>query len=236
MDSARHADDGRRRAAQRLFADDRFAGLSRFRADPGGDARPDPEGGRGDRLLPQQGGLEPRVAPLRGPSASSCRRCRTPIYLPFVEGARQVFERDRADYVLQTIDYARGREAHGIGALLSQRVQAILLPSIGHTPETEAAEVAADPSDRGRQPAETADPFRRRPFRFRCRLSGHARLIDSGRRRIAIICGYVAHVERPRPAGRISQGAVGGGAGLRRERVSRRSNMPSTPGLPGWRA
>ena len=47
-----------------------------------------------------------------------------------------MFERTGADYLLQTIDYAREREAQAIGALLSQRVQAILLPSIGHTPET----------------------------------------------------------------------------------------------------
>ena len=36
-------------------------------------------------------------------------------------------------------------------------------------------QVAADSPDRGRQPAEAADPFRRRPFRFRGRLSRHAR-------------------------------------------------------------
>src|SRR5260221_8202398 len=47
------------------------------------------------------------------------------IYLPFVESARRVFESHRADYVLQTIDYARGREAYPISSLLSQRVHAI---------------------------------------------------------------------------------------------------------------
>src|SRR6478735_1330170 len=41
------------------------------------------------------------------------------IYLPFVEAARIAFENHRADYLLQTIDYSRGREAQVIGTLLS---------------------------------------------------------------------------------------------------------------------
>ena len=59
------------------------------------------------------------------------------IYLPFVAGAREVFEKNGADYLLQSIDYARKREPQAIGPLVSQRVRAILLPSIGHTRETE---------------------------------------------------------------------------------------------------
>jgi LacI family gluconate utilization system Gnt-I transcriptional repressor len=121
------------------------------------------------------------------------------IYLPFVEGARQVFERDRADYVLQTIDYARGRESHVIGALLSHRVQAILLPSIGHTPETEGL-LKSLPI-----PLIEVGNLPKRPIHF---AVGHSdfdagylatrRLLVSGRRRIAIICGYVRHTSNAR--------------------------------------
>ena len=53
--------------------------------------------------------------------------------MDFVEAARHVFEHSNFDFLLQTIDYARTRERHAIGSLLSQRVQAIFLPSIGHT-------------------------------------------------------------------------------------------------------
>ena len=66
----------------------------------------------------------------RAPSASSFRHLQDSIYLPFVEAARRVFESHRADYILQTIDYARGREPYAIRSLLSQRVQVIMLPSI----------------------------------------------------------------------------------------------------------
>ena len=58
------------------------------------------------------------------------------IYVPFVDAARHVFEDQGFDHLLQTIDYTRGREMHAIGSLLSHRVRAILLPSIGHTPDT----------------------------------------------------------------------------------------------------
>lgn len=121
------------------------------------------------------------------------------IYLPFVDGARQVFERDRADYVLQTIDYARGRESHVIGSLLSHRVQAILLPSIGHTPETEGM-LKSLPI-----PLIEVGNLPRRPIHF---AVGHSdfdagylatrRLIDGGRRSIAIMCGYVRHTSNAR--------------------------------------
>ncbi len=76
-----------------------------------------------------------------GRSASSSRRCRDSIYLPFVEGARRVFEANGCDYLLQSIDYTKGRETHAIASLLAHRVQAILLPSIGHTAATAGSSV-----------------------------------------------------------------------------------------------
>jgi DNA-binding LacI/PurR family transcriptional regulator len=121
------------------------------------------------------------------------------IYLPFVEGARQVFERERADYVLQTIDYARGRESHVIGSLLSHRVQAILLPSIGHTSET-AGLLKSLPI-----PLIEVGNLPKRPIHF---AVGHSdfdagyiatrRLIEGGRKKIAIICGYVRNTSNAR--------------------------------------
>ena len=114
------------------------------------------------------------------------------IYLPFVSGARTVFERLGADYLLQSIDYAREREPEAIASLLSQRVQAILLPSIGHTRETGKL-LRAIPI-----PLIEVGNLPKRPLHF---AVGHSdfdagymatkRLIDIGRRRIAILCGYV---------------------------------------------
>ena len=121
------------------------------------------------------------------------------IYLPFVEAARRVFEVHRADYVLQTIDYTRGREFHAIGSLLSQRVQAILLPSIGHTPATrELFKTLPIPLiEVGNLP--------RKPIHF---AVGHSdfkagyvatkRLIEIGRRKIAIVCGHVRDTSNAR--------------------------------------
>ena len=113
------------------------------------------------------------------------------IYLPFVEAARRAFEHRRADYVLQTIDYARGREVQVIGALLSHRVEAILLPSIGHTGKTRRLlqNVPVPLIEVGNLPQE--------PIHF---AVGHSdfdagavateRLIAMGCRRVAIICGH----------------------------------------------
>ena len=114
------------------------------------------------------------------------------IYMPFVEAARHVFESHRFEHVLQTIDYARGRESHAIGSLLSQRVQAILLPSIGHTARTRKL-LKSLPI-----PLIEVGNLPKRPIHF---AVGHSdfeagylatkRLIDIGRRKIAIICGFV---------------------------------------------
>lgn len=121
------------------------------------------------------------------------------IYLPFVAGARAVFERERADYVLQTIDYARGRESDVIASLLSHRVQAILLPSIGHTSETEGL-LKSLPI-----PLIEVGNLPKRPIHF---AVGHSdfdagyratqRLTAGGRRRIAIICGRVRDTSNAR--------------------------------------
>jgi LacI family gluconate utilization system Gnt-I transcriptional repressor len=121
------------------------------------------------------------------------------IYLPFVAGAREVFERNGADYLLQSIDYARKREPHAIGPLVSQRVQAILLPSIGHTRETVKL-LRAIPI-----PIIEVGNLPKRPIHF---AVGHsdfeagymatARLIEIGRRRIAILCGHVGQTSNAR--------------------------------------
>ena len=216
---------------QRLFADDRVARLSRFRVDHEGDARTDPEGGRGDRLLPQQGGLEPRVAAARAPSASSCRRCRTRSTCPSSRARGASSSAHRADYVLQTIDYARGREPHAIAlAPVAAGPGDPAALDRAHAGDREVAEDAADSADRGRQPAEAADPFRRRPFRFRCRLSGHQ---AADRDRSAAHSHHLRicrqHVERARPARRISPRDAEAGLAVP-ERLSRKSNTPSTPG------
>jgi LacI family gluconate utilization system Gnt-I transcriptional repressor len=114
------------------------------------------------------------------------------IYLPLVEGARQVFERDGSEFLLQTIDYERSREPAALAALLSQRVRAILLPSIGHTRKTlRLLKTLPVPFiELGNLP--------RRPLHYAVGHSDHEagyvaarRLIDTGRRRIAIICGVL---------------------------------------------
>ena len=131
--------------------------------------------------------------------ASSCQRCRNSIYLPFVAGAREVFEENGADYLLQSIDYARRREPQAIVPLVSQRVRAILLPSIGHTRETEKL-LRSIPI-----PIIEVGNLPRRPIHF---AVGHSdleagymatrRLIETGRRRIAIICGRISRTSNAR--------------------------------------
>ena len=121
------------------------------------------------------------------------------IYMPLVEGARHVFQGYHADYVLQAIDYARGRESFAIRSLLSQRVQAILFPSIGHTPDTRRLLIASP------IPLIEVGNLPRKPLKFAVGHSdfeaGHVatkRLIDIGRRKIAIICGYVRRTSNAR--------------------------------------
>src|SRR5262245_38962209 len=52
------------------------------------------------------------------------------IYLPFVAGARDVFEGNGAEYLLQSIDYARRREPQALGSLVYHRVRGSLLASL----------------------------------------------------------------------------------------------------------
>ncbi len=121
------------------------------------------------------------------------------IYLPFVAGAREVFEENGADYLLQSIDYARRREPQAIGPLASERVRAILLPSIGHTRETEKL-LRSIPI-----PIIEVGNLPRRPIHF---AVGHSdfeagylatrHLIETGRRRLSIICGRVAETSNAR--------------------------------------
>ena len=108
-----------------------------------------------------------------------------------MEAARQVFEKHRFDFVLHTIDYAKGRESHAIASLLSLRVQAIMLPSIGHTAETRKL-LESLPI-----PLIEVGNLPKKPIHF---AVGHSdfeagylatkRLIEIGRRNIAIICGH----------------------------------------------
>ena len=141
--------------------------------------------------------------PNRAASSLASQRTRTfgiilptlqdSIYLPFVEGAGQVFEAHRSDYLLQSIDYAKGRESHAISALLAHRVEAILLPSIGHTVAT-GRFLRSIPI-----PLIEVGNLPKRPLEF---AVGHSdydagylatrRLIEGGRRKIAIICGEFA--------------------------------------------
>lgn len=121
------------------------------------------------------------------------------IYVPFVDAARRVFESQGFDHLLQTIDYTRGREVHAITSLLSQRVRAILLPSIGHTSETrKLLQTLPIPLiEVGNLPSH--------PIHF---AVGHSdsdagylatrRLLDTGRRCIGIICGLAGETSNAR--------------------------------------
>ena len=121
------------------------------------------------------------------------------VYLPFIDAVRSVFEKARADFVLQTINYDKKRERQAIAALLAQRVQAILLPSIGHTSES-ANLIKSLPVP----PIEVGN-LSTRPIHF---AVGHSdfeagyvaarRLIATGRKRIAIICGHVRQTTNAR--------------------------------------
>jgi LacI family transcriptional regulator, gluconate utilization system Gnt-I transcriptional repressor len=121
------------------------------------------------------------------------------IYLPFVEAARRVFESHRADYILQTIDYARGRESYAIGSLLSQRVQVIMLPSIGHTADTRRfLETLPIPLiEVGNLPKKPID-FAVGHSDFEAGYLATKRLIEIGRRKIAIIRGYARDTSNAR--------------------------------------
>lgn len=121
------------------------------------------------------------------------------IYVPFVDAARRVFEDQGFDHLLQTIGYTRGREMHAISSLLSQRVRVILLPSIGHTPETRKLlhTLPIPLIEVGNLPSH--------PIHY---AVGHSdadagylatrRLLDTGRRRIGIICGLARETSNAR--------------------------------------
>jgi LacI family gluconate utilization system Gnt-I transcriptional repressor len=151
-----------------------------------------------DRIL--SAAAELGYYPNRAASSLASQRTRTfgivlptlqdSIYLPFVEGAGRVFEANNCDYLLQSIDYAIGRESHAITALLSHRVQAILLPSIGHTPATRRflGTIPIPLIEVGNLPRRPLD-FAVGHSDFEAGYLATRRLIEGGRRRIAIICG-----------------------------------------------
>ena len=128
---AADADHGRRRAAERLFADDRFARLSGFLADQEGDARQDPEGRRRDRLLSQQGGLEPRLAAARGPSASFCRRCRIRSTCPSSRAPARCSRATAPTTSCRPSTMPAGASRTPSAPLLSQRVRRSCSPRSG---------------------------------------------------------------------------------------------------------
>jgi len=121
------------------------------------------------------------------------------IYLPFVEGARRVFEANQSDYLLQAIDYDKAREATAVASLLAHRVEVILLPSFGHTSQARRflKGLPTPLIEAGNLPA--------RPLGY---AVGHSdvdagytatrRLIETGRRRIGIICGEMANTTNAR--------------------------------------
>jgi LacI family gluconate utilization system Gnt-I transcriptional repressor len=121
------------------------------------------------------------------------------IYLSFVEAARRVFEKHRFDFVLHTIDYAKGRESHAIGSLLSLRVHAILLPSIGHAAETRRLleSLPIPLIEVGNLPKKPID-FAVGHSDFEAGYLATKRLIEIGRRKIAIICGYARNTSNAR--------------------------------------
>jgi len=121
------------------------------------------------------------------------------IYLHFVDGARRVFEGHNAEYILQTIDYARNREINALRSLLSQRVQAIILPSIGHTPAMRKLfqNVPVPLIEVGNLP-KTPVQFAVGHSDFDAGYIATRRLIERGRREIAIICGFVRDTSNAR--------------------------------------
>ena len=240
------ADHGRRGAGERLFADDRFARLPRFLVDQEGDARTDPEG-----RPPRSAIFTTRRPPASPRSGSRAFGIILPtlqdsIYLPFVEGARDVFESERrglspADHRLCPRARAAGdrrrccRSASGDPAAVDR----------AHAGHRKVAGVAPHPADRGRQPAEAAASISPSAIPIsKPATSPRRRLIEIGRRQIAIICGYVGHTSnaRDRLDGYRKAMTRGGARGFRRadrrNRTRRRcrtevacagcSNMPGT--------
>jgi LacI family transcriptional regulator, gluconate utilization system Gnt-I transcriptional repressor len=138
--------------------------------------------------------------PNRAASSLASQRTRTfgiilptlqdSIYLPFVEGARRVFEANNSDYLLQSIDYAKGRESHAIASLLAHRVEAILLPSIGHSAATGRflRSIPIPLIEVGNLPKKPME-FAVGHSDFEAGYLATRRLIEGGRRRVAIICG-----------------------------------------------
>lgn len=113
------------------------------------------------------------------------------IYLPVVSGVRQRLEAEGTSFFLQAINYDRRRELEAIVTLLSQRVRALLLPSIGHTSK------AAQFIERLSIPIIESGNLPERPIHaavghsdFEAGYVATRHLIAAGRRRIALICGH----------------------------------------------
>ena len=194
-------DDVARR--ERLFADDRVARLPRFRVDQEGDARPHP------RRSPRRSAItttrRPRASPRSGSRAFGIilPTLQDSIYLPFVEGAREVFERERrrlppAD--ASTMPAGASRTPSARSCRSGSRRSCCRRSATRRRPEGCCESLPIPLIEVGNLP--------KRPIHF---AVGHSdfdagylatrRLIESGRRQIAIICGHVArHLERPRPA------------------------------------
>ena len=106
-----------------------------------------------------------------------------------------------------------------------------------HARHGETAARDPHPDHRGRQLAEAAHPFRGRPFRLRSRLHGdQAADRDGSAAHRHHLRPCRADLERPRPAGRFSQGDDGGRTrGFRRSGSPRPNtrSMPDRSRLPG---
>lgn len=112
------------------------------------------------------------------------------IYADMLETMHDVLKRHGHDYVLQTINYRREREPAALQALLSRRVKAILLPSIGHSPRARAiierlpvphVEFGSLSPDNIGAAVGHSD--------YEAGRMATAHLLARGRRRIALICG-----------------------------------------------
>ncbi|MET0429579.1 MAG: LacI family DNA-binding transcriptional regulator [Microvirga sp.] len=113
------------------------------------------------------------------------------IYLPVVDGARRAFDAEGASFFLQAIDYDRRKEMGALTTLLSLRVRAVLLPSIGHGAKEAAfirrlAVPVIEAGNLPEQPIHAAVGH----SDFKAGYVATRHLIAAGRTRVAMICGH----------------------------------------------
>jgi LacI family transcriptional regulator, gluconate utilization system Gnt-I transcriptional repressor len=124
---------------------------------------------------------------------------RDSIYMAVIEGASEVLEEAGFDYVLQAVGYQKDREPAALQALLARRVQALLMPSFGHSSETRKLlrRLATPLIEFGNlNPDAIGNAVGHSDF-----AAGSAAtraLLARGRRRIALICSHVAETSHAR--------------------------------------